>query len=563
MKIALIGVNAKYIHTNLALLNLKSYAGNYQEQIVTAEYTINQMEDQIVEEIYKLKADVLCFSCYIWNIHVIESILSEIELILPNVEVWVGGPEVSFSGDDFLYKHPFVRGVMNGEGEETFLNLCHHYLEHTVELENIPGITYQVENTIQTNQGNSLISMDQIPFGYDQIKDFELVFANKIIYYESSRGCPFRCSYCLSSIDKQLRFKSLNKVFQELSFFLEKKVKQVKFVDRTFNCSPKRSMAIWQFLMEKDNGITNFHFEIAADILTKEELQLLGKMRPGQIQLEIGVQTTNQKTLEVIRRKMDFQKVSQSVEYIGKQHNIHQHLDLIAGLPFEDYASFHRSFNDVFQIQPEQLQLGFLKVLKGSWMHENASEYELKYQARPPFEVRSTRWISYEELLKLKRVEEMVEVYYNSHQFEATLKWMLLHEQNSFSFFEDLGEYYEKNNLFLLSHNRLARYEILWKFWCERREMEDEIGKETLLYDLYLREDIKSRPSFLKEAKKSWKSPKEKGKRVHFEFFEYDLARLDQGQIPNRRGEFLCFDYENRNPLTNQAKVERIQEWNE
>ena len=560
MKIALIGVNAKYIHTNLALLNLKSYADKYQDHIAIAEYTINQMEDQILEEIYKLKADVLCFSCYIWNIQMIESLIRELEIILPNVEIWVGGPEVSFSGTAFLTTHPFVKGVMNGEGEETFLNLCHHYVKQSIELENIAGITIRFKNEIQTNHANSFVQMDQIPFGYDQIGDFDLAFANKIIYYESSRGCPFRCSYCLSSIDKQLRFKSLDKVFEELSFFIEKKVKQVKFVDRTFNCQVERSIAIWKFLKEKDNGITNFHFEIAADILTAEELQILGMMRPGQIQLEIGVQTTNPKTLEEIRRKMDFQKVAQFVEIIRKQENIHQHLDLIAGLPFEDYESFHRSFNEVFQIHPEQLQLGFLKVLKGSWMHENAKQYGLKYQTKPPFEVRSTNWISYEELLRLKRVEEIVEVYYNSHQFEATLKWMLLKECDYFSFFEKLGEYYENNNLFLRSHNRLARYEILWDFWCEQGNEKDEICMETLLFDLYLREEIKSRPFFLKEPKKIWKLPKEKGKRMHVEFFEYNLGLLDEEKEPIKKGEFLCFDYDHRNPLTNQAKVERISE---
>ncbi len=560
MKIALIGVNAKYIHTNLALLNLKSYARKYQEQILIAEYTINQMEDQVLEEIYKLKADVLCFSCYIWNIQIIESLIRELEIIIPDVEIWVGGPEVSFSGDEFLSTHPFVKGVMNGEGEETFLKLCQYYVEDTIRLDQIPGITYKSQSNVQTNPSDVFVEMDQIPFGYDQINDFDLSYANKIIYYESSRGCPFRCSYCLSSIDKKLRFKSLEKVFEELNFFIEKKVKQVKFVDRTFNCQVERSIAIWKFLKENDNGITNFHFEIAADILTEEELQVLGTVRPGQIQLEIGVQTTNPKTLDEIRRKMDFHKVAHCVTIISKQQNIHQHLDLIAGLPFEDYESFHRSFNDVFQIRPEQLQLGFLKVLKGSWMHENVEQYGLKYQAKPPFEVRSTKWISYEELLRLKRVEEIVEVYYNSHQFETTLKWMLLKEADCFSFFERLGDYYEKNDLFLMSHNRLTRYEILWNFWCEQGHGEDEICKETLLFDLYLREEIKSRPFFLKDPKKMWRLPKEKGKRMHIEFFEYQLILLDEEKEPTKKGDFLCFNYENRNPLTNQAKVERITE---
>ena len=561
MKIALIGMNAKYIHTNLALLNLKSFAENYNEHIIVEEYTINQMEDQILEEIYKLKADVICFSCYIWNIRMIESLIHELRIIMPEVKIWAGGPEVSFSGEDFLEKHSMVTGVMNGEGEETFLELCQYYIKGDLSLEDIRGITYRKENEIITTSLRPFVAMDQIPFGYDQCADFNEKFSNKIIYYESSRGCPFRCSYCLSSIEKQLRFKSLEKVYNELSFFLERRVKQVKFVDRTFNCNVQRSMEIWKFIRDNDNGVTNFHFEIAADILTDEELSLLKEMRPGQIQLEIGVQTTNLRTLEEIRRIMNFELVSKRVEAIGMNHNIHQHLDLIAGLPYEDYDSFHKSFNDVFKIRPEQLQLGFLKVLKGSWMYENAQNYDLVYGAKPPFEVRKTKWLSYEEILKLKRIEEMVEVYYNSHQFEQTLKLLLNEKADSFSFFERLGEYYERENLFLVSHSRLARYEILWDFWCKLTKQEDEICRETLLYDLYLREEIKSRPSFFKEAKRTWKKPREKGRRVHYEFFEYDLSLLDHGIVPRKKDNFLRFDYEERNPLTNQAKIERIDEW--
>lgn len=563
MKIALIGVNSKYIHTNLALLNLRTYAEKYNEHIIIEEFTINQMEDRILEEIYKLQADVLCFSCYIWNVQMIESLIKELEMVCPDCAIWIGGPEVSFSRDSYLEMNPFVKGIMCGEGEETFLNLCEYYIDHTIELDDICGIVYRKGSVIQRTKDRKPISMDQIPFGYDRVLDFDTQFANKIIYYETSRGCPFRCSYCLSSIDKRLRFKSLDKVFEELDFFLLHRVRQVKFVDRTFNCSPERSLAIWKYLLENDNGITNFHFEIAADIMTDEEVELLAKMRQGQVQLEVGVQTTNENTLQEINRKMNFSEVWRRVESIGKNQNIHQHLDLIAGLPFEGYESFKESFNQVFAIRPEQLQLGFLKVLKGSQMYENAERYQLVYSARPPYEVRKTKWISYNEILLLKRIEEMVEVYYNSHQFEKTLKWMLNKSDDSFALFERMGTFYEKNHFFLVSHNRLARYEILWKFWIEFTGEEDEICRDALLFDLFLREDIKSRPSFAKNPKKIWKIAKEKGKRLHYEFFTYDLISLEEGKEPDKNDAFVCFDYDNRNPLTNQANVERITLWEE
>ena len=560
MKLALIGINAKYIHSNLALLNLRSYANEFQANIEIAEYTINNSIDHIVEEIYKLKADILCFSCYVWNIRQIDEVISELNKILPEGQIWLGGPEVSFFATEYLSKHKKVKGVMCGEGETIFLNLCKHYIENSIALQEISGIVYRDESGIVENKSESIMDMDSIPFGYDEYADFDTRYAHKIIYYESSRGCPFRCSYCLSSVDKKLRYKSLEKVFHELSFFIKHRVSQVKFVDRTFNCDKSRSMAIWTFLNENDNGITNFHFEIAADILSDEEVELLTTFRPGLIQLEIGVQTTNTCTLKEINRTADFTVISHRVRQIQRGKNIHQHLDLIAGLPYEDLESFHQSFNDVFSIRPEQLQLGFLKVLKGSSMHDYAEKYGLCYSDYPPYEVRKTNWLSYEDILLLKHIEEMVEVYYNSHQFETAIEFVLKQRKDGFLLFLWMGNYYEQEGLFLKSHNRMSRYELFYQMAvCMELGNIDEL-KEALLFDLYLREDIKSRPDFLPVHPHVWKGKKEKGMRYHYEWFHYDftIEAPDGLRQKDECGFFVKFDYDQRDALSNRAKAERV-----
>jgi len=563
MKLALIGINAKYIHSNLALLNLRSYANEFQKNVEIAEYTINNSTDNIVEEIYKLKADILCFSCYVWNIKQVEEIISELDKIVPESQIWLGGPEVSFFATEYLSKHKKVKGIMCGEGETIFLNLCRHYIKNSLMLQEISGIVYRDESGIVENKSESIMDMDSIPFGYDEYADFDTRYAHKIIYYESSRGCPFRCSYCLSSIDKKLRYKSLEKVFHELSFFIKHRVSQVKFVDRTFNCDKRRSIAIWTFLHENDNGTTNFHFEIAADILSDEEVELLNTFRPGLIQLEIGVQTTNSCTLKEINRTAEFTVISHRVRQIQGGKNIHQHLDLIAGLPYEDIESFHQSFNDVFSIRPEQLQLGFLKVLKGSSMHDNARKYGLNYSDYPPYEVRKTNWLSYEDILLLKHIEEMVEVYYNSHQFETAIEFVLNQRKDGFLLFLWMGNYYEQEGLFLKSHNRMSRYELFYQMAvCMELENIDEL-KEALLYDLYLREDIKSRPNFLLVNEHAWKGKKEKGVRHHYEWFHFDFTSAMRNDSPQKDegGFFVKFDYDHRDILSNRAKVERIDQW--
>ena len=497
MKILLAACNAKYIHSNPAVYDLKAYAAAYKDSVQIKEFTINQPKDEIMKEIYRSGADVVCFSCYIWNISFVRELIRDLKKILPDTVFWAGGPEVSFHAKNFLEDMPQVTGIMKGEGEETFLALAGYYLEGKGRLEEISGIVFRKENEIVDNGFREPVDLDRIPFIYENPENFE----NRIIYYESSRGCPFSCSYCLSSIDRKLRFRSLSLVKKELQFFLDHRVPQVKFVDRTFNCRHEHAMEIWKYILEHDNGVTNFHFEVSADLFREDELELIGRMRPGLIQLEIGVQSANPETLEAVHRKTDLEKLRRNVEKIRSFHSVHQHLDLIAGLPCEDYESFRRSFDFVYSMKPDQLQLGFLKVLKGSLMEEKAREYGITCKSLEPYEVLSTRWISYEEILKLKTVESMVEVYYNSGQFQYTLNWLMGFWEDAFSFYEDLGRFYERKGYEELSHSRIRRYEILLEFLHEKPEISVAEAAGRMVYDLYLRENLKKRPSFAADQK--------------------------------------------------------------
>ena len=501
MKILLAACNAKYIHSNLAVYNLKSCSGEYSSSVVVKEYTINQIRDDILKDIYLEQPDVVCFSCYIWNISFVRELVPDLKKILPQVEFWAGGPEVSYDAVEFLKKNPVFFGVMVGEGEETFHELAGYYIERKPEtLSGIRGVAFRDENKgrdIVHTGWRELMDLSKVPFAYSNLTEFK----NRIIYYESSRGCPFSCSYCLSSIDKKLRFRDIGLVKKELQFFIDNKVPQVKFVDRTFNCKHDHAMEIWRYITENDNGITNFHFEISADLLRAEELALMKTMRPGLIQLEIGVQSTNPQTIKAIRRTMDFEKLKGIVEQIHSFGNIHQHLDLIAGLPYEGYDSFHKSFCDVYALRPEQFQLGFLKVLKGSHMMEMTGEYQILYKDREPYEVLSTAWLTYGEILRLKMVESMVEVYYNSGQFKNTLVFLEKYFDDPFRMYEALGRFYEKKGYSEISHSRMRRYEILMEFAGEQKEIPSEALSDVMLLDLYLRENLKNRPSFASDQK--------------------------------------------------------------
>ena len=625
MKFLLAAINAKYIHSNPGVYSLRAFARTKipGADIEIGEYTINHQMDLILQDIYRRKPDFIGFSCYIWNISYIMEIVRDVKKVLPEAEIWLGGPEVSYDAKKVLTREPDVRGIMRGEGELTFTELVRAYLQREktsvpdgytgesfrgqakeetsgcaentrmpenaegenahsdrLDLSQIPGITYRAANgEIEGHGPQRLLSLDEIPFYYDDMAGFE----NRIVYYESSRGCPFSCSYCLSSIDKTVRFRSLDLVLPELQFFLDHKVPQVKFVDRTFNCKREHTLGIWRYLVEHDNGVTNFHFEVSADIFDEEELELIGKMRPGLIQLEIGVQSTNPDTIREIHRHMDLVKLKRAVDRVYDYRNTHQHLDLIAGLPYENYESFMRSFDDVYRMRPDQLQMGFLKVLKGSYMEEQVAAYDLKYRGIPPYEVLSTKWLPYSDVIRLKGVEDMVEVYYNSGQFPATMKLLEKRFQRPSEIFVNLAEYYEKNGLTGISHSRLARYEILYRFLEEdmREEERDHVTaakvpetgqpsladfRDSLMYDLYVRENIKSRPSFASDQ-----SPYKKEVREFFMAEEEnpkwltDYAGFDSRQMAKMAhlehmedGTFVLFDYKKRDPLSGNAGAVRF-----
>ena len=577
MKILLGAVNAKYIHSNPAVYSLRAYAIETgrckKEEIQVAEYTINHRLEDIRSDLFRRSPQFVGFSCYIWNISLIRSLIPDLVRILPGVPIWLGGPEVSFDCGEILQTMPQVKGIMRGEGEETFTSLAQLYEEtkmapSDLQLSAIDGISFRGEDgeIIETPDREPL-ALDRIPFYYKDIPPEQM--EHRIVYYESSRGCPFSCAYCLSSVEKGLRFRSLSKVLEELDYFLEHKVPQVKFIDRTFNCKKSHAMAIWNHILEKDRGITNFHFEIAADLLDEEELELLGQMRPGLVQLEIGVQSTNPETLKAIHRPTDLKKIGRTTARINEGKNIHQHLDLIAGLPFEDFASFQNSFNQVYAMRPEQLQLGFLKVLNGSPMEAMANGYGIVSSPNPPYEVLFTPWLSYKEVLALKGVEEMVEIHYNSRQFVTAMSLMEREFASPYEMFEALARYYEREGLDRLSHSRMARFEILWNFisglGLGAETMEEY--RDALMTDLYLRENAKSRPSFARvpsyarqQAVRLLKG-REENPPVLMEY-----RQMDSGQRARlfhleemRDGSLLLFDYRRRDPLSYNAVCWEIQ----
>lgn len=598
MKILLTAINAKYIHSNLAVYSLQAYAAAHGHKIERAEYTINNQLEDILEKIYCQKPDILLFSCYIWNVEYVKELVSEFHKLRPEVPIWVGGPEVSFETERFLKENPAITGIMMGEGERTLTELCEYFEQceqdaHSLSqnrdearnetagagmeyekksgaftelneemLKKIDGISYRrSDGTVAIQPLRNLLPMDELPFCYANLKDFE----HRIIYYESSRGCPFNCSYCLSSVDKKLRFRSLPLVYKELQFFIDAKVPQVKFVDRTFNCQHEHAMGIWKYIKEHDNGITNFHFEISADLLREDELELISDMRPGLIQLEIGVQSTNGDTIREIHRTMRLEEVYRAVNRVKAGKNIHQHLDLIAGLPFEDYQRFQKSFNDIYALHPQQLQLGFLKVLKGSYMYEHAQEYGLVYRSRPPYEVMASKWVSYDEMLEIRLVEEMLELHYNSGQFLTYLAVLEWKYDSTFQMFLDMGHFYREHGYLDCSHSRVRRTEIVQEFAeivdPERRD----IYREALIFDLYKIEKSKSRPFWAKnvqqDKRQTGKHLREHGmekKYCHFEYFEHIN---EKGEITEEKDPlWLLFDYENRDSLTNEAALFRIDE---
>lgn len=575
MRVLLIAVNAKYIHSNPAVYSLRAYAqaalGDQPEVgIEIAEYTINQNTENILADIYRHRPDIAAFSCYIWNWNTIQELLPELPKLLPDTKLWLGGPEVSFHAEKILAQYTQLTGIMVGEGEETFTQLVRFYHAPKGQLQDIPGLVLPQGRT----QPRELTDMSKLPFLYEDLGKFQ----NRIIYYESQRGCPFRCAYCLSAIDKSVRLRDIETVKKELQYFLDHKVSQVKFIDRTFNCNAAHALTIWRYLLENDNGVTNFHFEIAADLMTEEELEVLKQMRPGLIQLEIGVQSTNERTLYAINRYMSLEHLRQVVDKIHSFHNIHQHLDLIAGLPYEDYDSFVTSFNDVYAMRPQQLQLGFLKVLKGSPIEERAEEYGIVYNSRPPYEVLYSRWLPYDDVLRLKGIEEMVELYYNSCQFTHTLPVLEKEFSSPFAMYEALSQYYEEKGYYINTPARAYRYQVLLEFAQQKAPARSELYAQLLTFDMYLRENLKSRPAFApcwqqgEEEKEQVRAfyrqeaqtpqyltgyegyqPQQLMKMTHIEYFTYPVWQQNMKMTQLSQKTAILFDYQKRDPLTYDA----------
>ncbi len=562
MKISLIAINSKYIHSNLAVYCLREAAKEYKEMIQISEYSINNHTDFILRDIYENKPDVLCFSCYIWNITIIRNLLIEICKILPNTQIWLGGPEVSYQASLYLQEFKMIKGIIRGEGEEAFLTMVKCYVENKKkELKQIQGTTVREGDSIIENKDSGFYDLNQSKLPYDLDGEEKIILDHRIIYYESSRGCPFSCSYCLSSVDKKLRFKQIDLVQEELEHFLKLEVPQVKFVDRTFNCEREHAIAIWKYILENDNGITNFHFEISADILIEEELNILSQMRPGLVQLEVGVQTTNPQTIQAINRTMDLEKLQDNILKIIEKENIHIHLDLIAGLPYEGYDSFHNSFNDVYNMAPEQLQLGFLKLLDGTPMKMRQEEYGIVVNSLPPYEVLYTKWITYDEIIQLKIVENVVDMFYNSGMFENALKYLVSIMGDAFLVYQELGLFFDIKYPAGELPSKNGKYDLISDFFKTKfREASVQmIFNELLRYDMFKRENSKSLPKcFLENINSINRIENRKLTRAeHLEIFKVDVMEFELHGNIDLKKTIVHFDYLNRNSLSNNAICEK------
>ena len=593
MKVLLIAVNSKYIHSTPAIYLIKAFAENQfadigsgcsdpdlpenkfagigngcsnpdLPEIDTAEYSINQQPFDVLSDIYSRRSDLIIFSCYIWNIEFIKKLALSLRLLLPETPFWAGGPEVSYDCDVFLRENPAFTGLIKGEGEISDTELIEHYCMRSPSLSEIKGLVYRTKDgNIEETPRRPLMDMDRLPFIYNE--ENIAFWKNKIIYYESSRGCPFSCSYCLSSVDKSVRFRSFDLVAGELKFFLAHNVRQVKFIDRTFNIKAEHCIKIFRFIKEHDNGLTNFHFEISGDILSEEMISIIEGMRPGLIQLEIGVQTTNPETIKAIRRKTDLKALKDHVSRIHSFNNTHCHLDLIAGLPYEDLESFRKSFNDVYALRPEDLQLGFLKVLKGAPIRSDIKEHDIKYSPLPPYEVLSTKYLDFDSVVCLKKIEQMTELYYNSAQFSQTLKYLEREFVSAFDMFKELSDFYDAHGCFSNSPSRLHRYDILLAF-AESKGLNSAFYAQLLTFDLYLREHLKSRPGFAMDIKAFYQEIKTierlslltPAADIHIEPFTYDLTSPDAADKPLKEPVFILFDYKKRSALTHNCSFRVI-----
>lgn len=494
MKVVLSTLNSKFIHSNLAIRYLKEYVKDIK-LVDIMEFTINQSLELITAEIYKAKPDLIGFSTYIWNIEETLEICQRLKMVSPETKVLLGGPEVSFDGKDILHKYPYIDFIIYGEGEETFREFI-----TTGNLENVDGLMYRnINKEICVNPPRKLMeNLDIIPSPYDNIGD---EYKNKIVYYESSRGCPFNCEFCLSSTLKGVRYFSIERVKRDIENLIKGGASQVKFVDRTFNANKKYSMEIMDYIMNIDPEDINFHFEVTAHLIDDDFIEYLKKPKPGLFQFEVGVQSTNVETIKAIGRITDFDKLKKVTTKIKTYGNIHQHLDLIAGLPFEDYDSFERSFNDVYSIRPEKLQLGFLKLLKGSGLRMDEKKYGFKYIDKPPYEVIENNYIDYSDVIKLKGIEDLVEKYYNEGYFLHSVEFIIKNNYNSpFKFYEDFSMYWEDKNLNKVSHSRNELYLILLDFYRYKKFKYVEILNDLLKYDYINNNRKQAIPSGLRRS---------------------------------------------------------------
>lgn len=538
-KFLLVAINSKYIHSNLAVYCLKA-ATAYSDKVYIREFTINNQLEDILKNIYLEKPDVIGISCYIWNINYVKELLPELNKLLPGVKIWLGGPEVSYNTEEYAGRYENVAGVIKGEGEAVFKELMDCYMEgREKDIPSIPGITTVSDGKIIDNPCTLVYDMSDSVMPYYVAGYKEDDYKNKIIYYESSRGCPFSCSYCLSSVDKHLRFRNTELVLTDLKVFLDNKVALVKFVDRTFNCNREHSRKILRFIRDNDNGITSFHFEIAADILEDEDIRIMNSLRPGLIQLEIGVQSTNQDTIKAIHRVMNLDKLRNNVAAIRKCRNIHMHLDLIAGLPYEDINSFRKSFNDIYDMKPDNLQLGFLKLLHGSLMREEKDKYGIVARDIPPYEVLYTKYLSYDDILKLKQVEKVLDMYYNSNMFVLSVRYLSGSFDDSFAMYELLSECFERRYSDGSLPSRNGKFELLYDFAGDYLNEHDMmVFGEMLRFDMYLRDNVKSLPEcFAFNKDESLRAKKYSGehkltKAEHIEIFKINPVEYrDNGNV--------------------------------
>ena len=553
MKNILVGINSKYVHTNLAIRYLKKYIEeNSNEKIKIYESSINNNIQKIIRDIVEYEPDNIFFSVYIWNVEMVFKITKELKKILPNKRIILGGPEVSYNPEEILEKNIEIDGILIGEGENVLLNFL------TKDIKDVKGVYYREDNKIKFNGFEPLIeNLDIIPFPYD---DEELEDVHKIVYYESSRGCPFNCSYCMSSIDKSVRYFSLERTKKDLKKFIDIGTRLVKFVDRTFNLNKDRYMEIWKFLLENYRENITFHFEINANIFDDEVLEFLKKVPRKLFQFEIGVQTTNPSTMKAINRNNSLDRLFHNVTCINK--NIHLHLDLIAGLPFEDYETFGKSFDYVYKTKCEMIQLGFLKMLKGTQMKDEGEKYSYKYLDFPPYEILSNEFISYKDICRLKDIEEVLDFYYNSQKFLKSVDFVVENFfESPFKFFESIGDFYKERGYLEVAHKEVAIFNNFVEYYEKMNFPKKEEFLEYLKFDYLFMGKPGFYPAWIEEnkdkelhkniiEKMSFRSTREAHKLTELERFSINIDTKEREDIN------IFFDYSGEETKYHIIKIE-------